>query len=191
MLEYDNIRLELESYEEPVATLRESLHIEHTLVEISELEARTQEPEFWNDVEKAQKLQTSLKRLQKKVESFNNLSTEREDLLALCELGNEAEDTDTLAELQEGVDRFKSDFEKMRLETLLTGEYDKNNAILTLHAGAGGTEAQDWVSMLYRMYTRWAEMHDFEVRYSNILMVMKQVLRAVPSWYQVRMHTAS
>ena len=164
MLEYDNIRLELESYEEPVATLRESLHIEHTLVEISELEARTQEPEFWNDVEKAQKLQTSLKRLQKKVESFNNLSTEREDLLALCELGNEAEDTDTLAELQEGVESFKSDFEKMRLETLLTGEYDKNNAILTLHAGAGGTEAQDWVSMLYRMYTRWAEMHDFEVK---------------------------
>ena len=164
MLEYDNIRLELEGYAEPVATLRESLHIEHTLIEISELEARTQEPEFWNDVEKAQKLQTNLKRLQKKVESFNDLATEREDLLALCELGNEAEDEDTLEELKTGVENFKSDFEKMRLETLLTGEYDKNNAILTLHAGAGGTEAQDWVSMLYRMYTRWAEMHDFEVK---------------------------
>ena len=164
MLEYDNIRLDLESFREPVATLRESLHIEHTMVEISELEARTQEPDFWNDVDKAQKLQTNLKRLQKKVESFNNLATEREDLLALCELGNEAEDTDTLEELKEGVETFKHDFEKMRLETLLTGEYDKNNAILTLHAGAGGTEAQDWVSMLYRMYTRWSEMHDFEVK---------------------------
>ena len=69
-----------------------------------------------------------------------------------------------MEELKEGLERFKNDFEKMRLETLLTGEYDKNNAILTLHAGAGGTEAQDWVSMLYRMYTRWAEMHDFEVK---------------------------
>ena len=164
MLEYDNIRLELESFAEPVSTLRDSLHIDHVLIEISELEARTQEPEFWNDVEKAQKLQTSLKRLQKKVESFNDLASEREDLLALCELGNEAEDEETLEELKEGLERFKNDFEKMRLETLLTGEYDKNNAILTLHAGAGGTEAQDWVSMLYRMYTRWAEMHDFEVK---------------------------
>ncbi len=164
MLEYDNIRLELESFAEPVATLRESLHIEHTLVEISELEARTQEPDFWNNVEKAQKLQTNLKRLQKKVESFESLAAEREDLLALCELGNEAEDLDSLEELKEGCEKFKTDFERMRLETLLTGEYDKNNAILTLHAGAGGTEAQDWVSMLYRMYTRWCENHDFEVK---------------------------
>ena len=164
MLEYDNIRLELESFAEPVATLRESLHIQHTLVEISELEARTQEPDFWNNVEKAQKLQTNLKRLQKKVESFESLAAEREDLLALCELGNEAEDLDSLEELKEGCEKFKTDFERMRLETLLTGEYDKNNAILTLHAGAGGTEAQDWVSMLYRMYTRWCENHDFEVK---------------------------
>lgn len=169
MLEYDNIRLELEAMETPVATLRESLHIEHTMVEISELEARTQEPDFWNDVEKAQKLQTNLKRLQKKVDSFNDLSAEREDLLALCELGNEMEDPDTLVELKAGCEKFKSDFEKMRLETLLTGEYDRNNAILTLHAGAGGTEAQDWASMLYRMYTRWAEAHGFEVKVLDFL----------------------
>ncbi|MCQ2466147.1 MAG: peptide chain release factor 2 [Clostridia bacterium] len=169
MLEYDNIRLELEGMEEPVATLRESLHIEHTMVQISELEARTQEPDFWNDVEKAQKLQTNLKRLQKKVESFNDLATEREDLLALCELGNEAEDLDSLEELKEGLEKFKQDFEKMRLETLLTGEYDRNNCILTLHAGAGGTEAQDWASMLYRMYTRWCETHGFEIKILDLL----------------------
>lgn len=164
MLEFDTIRLELEALEEPIATLRESLHIEHVLTQISELEARTQEPDFWNDVEKAQSLQTKLRRQQKKVDSFNALSNEREELLTLCELANEEEDLDSLPELQEGLATLKEDFEKMRLETLLTGEYDKNNAILTLHAGAGGTEAQDWVSMLYRMYTRWAEVHGYELK---------------------------
>ena len=164
MLEFDTIRLELEGLEEPIATLRESLHIEHVLTQISELEARTQEPDFWNDVEKAQSLQTKLRRQQKKVDSFNALSNEREELLTLCELANEEEDLDSLPELQAGLATLKEDFEKMRLETLLTGEYDKNNAILTLHAGAGGTEAQDWVSMLYRMYTRWAEVHGYEIK---------------------------
>ncbi|HAW15969.1 MAG TPA: peptide chain release factor 2 [Clostridiales bacterium] len=164
MLEFDNIRLDLESYEEPLSKLKDSLHIDHTMTEISELEARTQEPDFWNNVEKAQSLQTKLKRLQKRVDNFNDLSDEREDLLALCELANEEEDLDSLEELTAGVNKFKNDFETMRLETLLTGEYDKNNAIVTLHAGAGGTEAQDWVSMLYRMYTRWAEAHGYEIK---------------------------
>ena len=164
MLEFDNIRLELEGLEEPVNTLRESLHIDHVMTEISELEARTQEPDFWNNVEKAQALQTKLKRLQKKVDSFNALAAEREDLLTMCELANEEEDLSYLAELQTGLSDIKENFEKMRLETLLTGEYDKNNCIITLHAGAGGTEAQDWVSMLYRMYTRWAEAHGYEIK---------------------------
>ncbi len=164
MLEFDNIRLELEGLEEPVNTLRESLHIDHVMTEISELEARTQEPDFWNNVEKAQSLQTKLKRLQKKVDNFNALAAEREDLLTMCELANEEEDLSYLEELQTGLADLKENFEKMRLETLLTGEYDKNNCIITLHAGAGGTEAQDWVSMLYRMYTRWAEAHGYEIK---------------------------
>lgn len=164
MLEFDTIRLELESYETPVSDLRVSLHIDDALTEISELENRTQEPDFWNDVDKARALQTKLGRMQKKVELYAALESEREDLLALCELANEEEDLDSLGELQEGLDNFKKDFEKMRLETLLTGEFDKNNAILTLHAGAGGTEAQDWVSMLYRMYTRWVEAHGYEYK---------------------------
>ena len=151
MLEFDNIRLELEGYEEPVEKLRDALHIDVVSTEISELEARTQEPDFWNDVEKAQALQTKLRRAQMRVDSFKKLETDREDLLALCELANEEEDLDSLPELEEGLATFKDEFEKMRLETLLTGEYDKNNAIITLHAGAGGTEAMDWVSMLYRM----------------------------------------
>ena len=164
MLEFDNIRLELEGYEEPVEKLRDALHIDVVSTEISELEAHTQEPDFWNDVEKAQALQTKLRRAQMRVDSFKKLETDREDLLALCELANEEEDLDSLPELEDGLATFKDEFEKMRLETLLTGEYDKNNAIITLHAGAGGTEAMDWVSMLYRMYLRWSEIHDYEVK---------------------------
>ena len=150
MLEFDNIRLELEGLEEPVNTLRESLHIDHVMTEISELEARTQEPDFWNNVEKAQSLQTKLKRLQKKVDNFNALAAEREDLLTMCELANEEEDLSYLEELQTGLADLKENFEKMRLETLLTGEYDKNNCIITM--------------MLYRMYTRWAEAHGYEIK---------------------------
>ena len=120
-----------------------------------------QEPDFWNNVEKATEIQQTLGRLKKKVESYNALVAEREDLLALCELANEEEDLDSLEELKTSSAKFKEDFEKMRLETLLTGPYDANNATITLHAGAGGTEAMDWTNMLYRMYTRWCEAHGY------------------------------
>ncbi len=163
MLEFDNIRLELESYEQPIAELKDALHIDRVSDQISEYENRMQEPDFWNNVDKAQEIQQTLGRLKKRVESYNSLVSEREDLLALCELANEEEDLDSLEELKESTATFKEDFEKMRLETLLTGPYDANNATITLHAGAGGTEAMDWCSMLYRMYTRWAESHSFTV----------------------------
>ena len=163
MLEFDNIRLDLESYEVPVAELKDALHIDRVSDQISEYENRMQEPDFWNNVEKATEIQQTLGRLKKKVESYNSLVAEREDLLALCELANEEEDMDSLEELKSSTVKFKEDFEKMRLETLLTGPYDANNATITLHAGAGGTEAMDWCSMLYRMYTRWAESHEFAV----------------------------
>ena len=161
MLEFDNIRLDLESFEEPLSKLKDALHIDRVSDQISELENRTTEPDFWNDAAKAQELTQTLGKLKKKVENYNNLVAEREDLLALCELANEEEDKDSLAELTENVAIFKEDFEKMRLETLLTGPYDANNATLSLHAGAGGTEAMDWCSMLYRMYKRWCEIHGF------------------------------
>ncbi len=164
MIEFDTYRLELEGMREPLALLKESLHIGQLHDEISELESHAQEPDFWGNVEKAQKVQTRMKQLQKRVERFHDMEKELENLLLLCELGNEEDDADLLTEVQQNVILFRHNFENMRLETLLTGEYDKNNAILTLHAGAGGTEAQDWVSMLYRMYNRWAEAHDFEVK---------------------------
>lgn len=164
MIEFDQYRLQLQGAKEDVVSLKEALNIDRIRDELSEMEARAQEPDFWTDVERAQEIQTRMRRLQTRIDSFSHLEKEREDLLILCELGNEEEDMEVLQEVASGITVFFQDLEKMRLETLLTGEYDKNNAILTLHAGAGGTEAQDWVEMLYRMYNRWAEAHDFEVK---------------------------
>ncbi len=169
MIEFDQYRLELEGYEEQLERLKDALHINVIQDEISELEVRAQEPDFWNDATAAQKVQTRMRQLQKRVERYHKLEKSREDLLVLCELGSEAEDQETLEEVQQGLTEFRHNFENMRLETLLTGEYDKNNAILTLHAGAGGTEAQDWTEMLYRMYTRWAEANDFTVKELDFL----------------------
>lgn len=169
MIEFDQYRLQLESMEKDIALLKDALHIGRIQDEVSELEARAQEQDFWNDVEQAQKMQTQMRRLQMRVENYTNLEQSREDLLILCELGNEAEDREVLNEVTEGVSAFLKEYERMRLETLLTGEYDKNNAILTLHAGAGGTEAMDWVAMLYRMYNRWAEAQGFEVKELDFL----------------------
>lgn len=103
------------------------------------------------------------------MERYNRLSQEWEDAKTLCELGLEEKDESVFPEVEESFKKFKKDFEALRLETLLTGPYDKNNAILTLHAGAGGTEAQDWVQMLLRMFTRWGESKGFTVKILDYL----------------------
>ncbi len=169
MIEFDQLRLEIESLEGDIHLLREALHVDRLSDEISELESRAQEPGFWDNVENAQKIQTKVKHLQKKVDDVINLEREREDLLILCQLGEEADDASIISEVTGGLKTLKSDFGKLRLETLFTEKYDSNNAILSLHAGAGGTEAQDWVEMLYRMYSRWAEKHDFEFKLLDML----------------------
>lgn len=132
--------------------------------EIEELEQKAAEPGFWDDLENSQKVLQKTKGLKTKVERYERLTADLDDLRTLNELGMEEDDADIVPEIQEGLEDIKARYEKLRLETLLTQPYDKNNAILTLHAGAGGTEAQDWVQMLLRMYTRWAEEHDYTVK---------------------------
>ena len=161
MLEFEQIKYELENMEDDLQTLREALHINETKDRVAELEARAQEPDFWNDPEKAQEIQTQITRLTRRVQRMENLSNEWEDLIVLCEMGIEEGDQDLLDETKTSVEKLKRDYDTLRLETLFTDEYDRLNAILTLHAGAGGTEAQDWTSMLYRMYIRWAESHNW------------------------------
>ena len=132
--------------------------------EIEQLERRAAEPGFWDDMENSQKILQKTGSLKNKVEQYDRLVASYEDTHALIELANEEEDLSLLDEATAEYEKVKSSLEEQRLSTLLTGEYDKNNAILTFHAGAGGTEAQDWAEMLYRMYNRWAERHSFKVK---------------------------
>lgn len=169
MLEFDQYSQQLAELAGKIEELREALHIPILQDQISELEVRAQEPDFWNDVKKAQEIQTRMSHLQAKVNKFAALLREHEDLLVLCELGSEAEDAAISDEVDSGLKSLVQDYEQLRLETLFDGEYDNRNAILTLHSGAGGTEAQDWAEMLYRMYTRWAESHDFQLKLLDYL----------------------
>ncbi len=120
-------------------------------------------------MEESQKVLQKIKQLKHKVESYDKLHGQWEDLMTLVELGNEEEDLSVLDEVKSGLKDLQSNVESMTLQTLLSGEYDANNAILTLHAGAGGTEAQDWAEMLFRMYSRWAEKSGYDVTVLDIL----------------------
>lgn len=120
-----------------------------------------EEPDFWEDTEKAQRSTTELKGLKTAVESYRALEQQFEDIETLLEMGYEENDESLIPEVRQELTEFSVKLESLRIATLLRGEYDKNNAILTLHAGAGGTESCDWTNMLYRMYTRWAEQKGF------------------------------
>ncbi len=138
-------------------------------VEIEELEQKAAEPGFWDNMEVSQKILQKTKNLKTKVEKFLKMKADCDDLRTLNDLGLEEQDASVINEIGEGLAKLSAQVEKLRLETLLTKPYDKNNAFLTLHAGAGGTEAQDWVEMLLRMYTRWAEKHEFTVNIMDML----------------------
>ena len=126
-------------------------------------------PGFWDDAEKSAKLVKKVKNTKDQIEEIEGLESSYEDIETMIELGYESEDESLIPEIQEMLSDFTTHLEAMRISTLLTGEYDKNDAVLTLHAGAGGTESCDWVSMLYRMYTRWAESKGFDVELIDYL----------------------
>lgn len=121
------------------------------------------DPNFWGNMEEAQKILQEIKALKVKIEQYNELYQEYEDIVTLVEMGLEEQEESLIPEAKQGTKAFISHYEDMRIATLLDGEYDKNNAILTLHSGAGGTEACDWVSMLLRMYIRWAEDKEYKI----------------------------
>ena len=130
---------------------------------IKELEEVAADPDFWNDMEKSKKILQQTAALKDKVGRYDALVSKFEDIHTLIELGKDEEDPELLEEAKQLKESFLSEFEDLKISTLLDGQYDKENAIVTLHAGAGGTEACDWVSMLMRMYLKWAEKHHFEV----------------------------
>ena len=150
MLEFEEYKQKLSAIKPSLDLLRGALKLDAAEREIEELEAASAREGFWNDVEKSQKVQKRLKTLQNKRDNYNRLCAGWDDLMTLCEMAIEEGDDSLLEELQADYAAFEEKVEETRLSTLLTGEYDGNNAILTFHAGAGGTEAQDWASMLYR-----------------------------------------
>lgn len=164
MIQFEELRLELEGLHPDILELSNALGLDKLKMEIEQLEQRASQPGFWDDVENSQKILQKTGALKNKVAQYDELTEAYEDTLALIELANEEEDLSLLEEAQTEVEKVRESLEAQRLQTLLTGEYDSKNAILTFHAGAGGTEAQDWALMLYRMYTRWAERHDFKVK---------------------------
>jgi len=138
--------------------------IENKKIKIEELEKEIAKDGFWDDLENSQSILKKSKGLKSSVDKYETLKTELEDLQILNSLANEENDESLVTEVGDGIKKINKKVEKITLETLLSGQYDKNNAILTLHSGAGGTEAQDWVEMLYRMYLRWAERNDYTVK---------------------------
>lgn len=166
MLLLDELRLELEGYLKDMADLYNILNIDKLKEDNAKLQEQSAADGFWDDLENSQKVMQTIKQNEATIENYKKLNEMLEDTLTMIELtveeGND-EDEATVAELKAEAEKFKAELETTKLTTLLTGEYDSKNAILTFHAGAGGTEAQDWAEMLFRMYNRWAERHNFKV----------------------------
>ena len=169
MLEFEEYKVKLNNIKPTLDVLRDALKLEPAQKEIEELEAASERDGFWNDVENSQKVQKRLKTLKSKCDNYAKLCQAWDDMYTMCEMALEENDDSMLEELKSEYDKFSEAVEATRLSTLLTGEYDANNAILTFHAGAGGTEAQDWASMLYRMYNMWADRHGYKVKVMDYL----------------------
>ncbi len=146
-----------------------SLRLEADAEEIQRLTQESLEADFWSEPKRAQTVQKRIAHLNKKKKCYEDLVSDNEDFQVMLDLTEEEEDPSLLDEVRGGLGQWEKDFDSLRLETLLTGEHDSMNALLSLHAGAGGTEAQDWAGLLLRMYSRWAERHDFQVEVLDLL----------------------
>ncbi len=169
MIILDELRLDMIGYRQDMEELTDVLAIKAAKERIEELNAETAREGFWDDLENSQKVLQKTKSLERKIERFNKLNDQLEDTITLIELSIEEDDESSIDEIKSEAAAFKAKLEDEKLSTLLTGEYDNSNAILTFHAGAGGTEAQDWTEMLYRMYNMWAERHNYKVTLMDYL----------------------
>ena len=147
-----------------IEELGSALRIGELRENANELEKQTYAEDFWNDQENSSKILQQVKQLKDKIEAYEKLSQRLDDAITLAEMAIEENDESCVEEVQKELDEIVKTEERMRLELLLSGEYDSYNAILSFHPGAGGTEAQDWALMLYRMYTRWGEKHGYDVK---------------------------
>ena len=169
MVELDQYKVTLAQNKQPLHEVIESLDLEGKKNRITELERTMEEPSFWNDADRSAKTMQELKNLKDTVGTCEGLLQTYEDIETLIDMAYEEEDEDLVAEIGTELAAFNEKLDGIRISTLLSGEYDSENAILTLHAGAGGTESCDWAGMLYRMYTRWAEKKGFSVEVLDYL----------------------
>ena len=169
MLILDDLKTELINYKPDLKDLRDVLAVDSASEKIAELQMMVEEPGFWDDIEKSQKTMQTIKGLENKISKFNKLSKMLEDTITLIDISIEENDDSAADEILSEANEFRKQLEEEKISTLMTGEYDNSNAILTFHAGAGGTEAQDWAEMLYRMYNHWADSHSFKVNLLDYL----------------------
>ena len=169
MIILDELRVEMTGFRKEMKELADVLNIKAAQERVAVLSEETAKEGFWDDLENSQNVLKEQKSLERKIEKYNRLNESLEDLITLIELSIEEDDDSSIDEIKAESDAFKQKLEDEKLSTLLTGEYDGSNAILTFHAGAGGTEAQDWTEMLYRMYNMWAERHNYKVTLMDYL----------------------
>ena len=161
VIEYDEYKQKLLALEPALGELEKALGIPKAREEFEALQKETEQDGFWNDLQRSQKVSQQIKRLENKIRKHDRLVSDWEDAVVLCEMAQEEDDPSLLPDVVAAFETLETEMNERRLAALLSGEYDGNNAIMTFHAGAGGTEAQDWTEMLYRMYTRWAERHGY------------------------------
>lgn len=164
MLELEENSKILDEIKNKLKEIKDSMKIESLRREINSLEEETSKEDFWQNQESSNTIFSKLKKLQKKVNKYDDLNKKLENLVEMNILLQSDVDNELVNELIHSTESLDKELEQLKIETLFSGKYDSNNAILTLHPGAGGTESQDWVQMLYRMYTRWATQNSFEVR---------------------------
>ena len=164
IVKLEEAKYSLQQLRDKIDELGDSMSVERLRTEIADKEKLTQVDNFWADADKSSKLLQEIKSLKDKVGDYDDLHTRCEDTLTLCEMAIEEEDESEVEAIEKELASMRKDEENMRLSLLLAGPYDSHNAILSFHPGAGGTEAQDWALMLYRMYTRWGEDHKYKVK---------------------------
>ncbi len=169
MVELDQFKYTLSTYDETLKEVKDSLDLENKERRITELDKSMEEPGFWDDPERSTQTVREAKNLKDTVDGYKHLEQQYEDIQVMIEMGYEENDPAMIPEIQEMLDEFVKELEELRTKTLLSGEYDGCNAILKLNAGAGGTEAMDWCSMLYRMYQRWADKKGFTTEVLDFL----------------------
>ena len=169
MIEFDDYKTRLHNIRPKLDELSDSLNLNACREEHERLQAQIESPGFWDDQETSQKVMKRSRQLEAKMERYAHMVSQWEDMMTICEMAIEENDESMLDELKTGYEDLEKKMEEARLETLLTGEYDSNNALVSFQAGAGGTEAQDWCQMLYRMYTRWAERHGYTYKILDYL----------------------